>query len=317
MPLHTKHRPQTLEEFVGNETMIKSLKSVLRGEDAQHTFLLTGPSGCGKTTLARIIKNELNCSDYDFRQFNASNTRGIDTVREVLDEMALAPMKGKVKIYFFDECHSLTKPAQEALLKDTEQPPSHVYFIFCTTEPDKLKETFTRRGFQGEVKRFVRGEIVSLLNSVLEKELDPEDFKSYPQKIISKIAMVCNGSPGQALKILDSIIDIADNDEAYHAVEVATASEASTQELNRAIADQRMGFKAKWPRVQSLLRDISAEPEALRKGILTYLEKIMYGNSASMEIVEMIEIFSDSCMYSYKAGLIAMCYHACLLSKDE
>ena len=164
MPLQTTHRPNKLSDFIGNEALIESLTSVLaREKDKPHTFFFRGPSGCGKTTLGRIVANMVGCHDWDYHYFNASNTRGIDTVRKVLAEMTLHPSKGKVKVYHFDECHQLTGPAQEAFLKDTEDPPDHVYFIFSTTEPEKMKVTFKRRGHQGEVKPLITSQILKLL----------------------------------------------------------------------------------------------------------------------------------------------------------
>ena len=103
-PLYIKYRPKTFEEFVGNEATITSLKSILtREQGTVKTFLLYGASGCGKTTLARIISSELDCSSHDFYEYNVANTRGIDSIREIIQSARYAPLGGKIKIYLLDE----------------------------------------------------------------------------------------------------------------------------------------------------------------------------------------------------------------------
>ena len=309
MPLQTTFRPKSLDEIVGNEVLIEELKTKLNPElnDLPHMFLITGPSGCGKTTIARIIRQHLGCSDLDFFQFNASNTRGIDTVREVLENMNLSPMNGKVKVYFFDECHQLTGPAQEALLKETEEPPAHVYFIFCTTEPEKLKETFKRRALQLQVQKLIRGDILNLLRRTL-KQLDREDF--FPN-VVAKIAMNADGSAGQAMKLLDSVLHLTKEQEALKAVEITMGSEGNILELSRILVNRDVGFSHKWLKVMKILKDTDVEPEVARRAILTYMEKVMLGGQGSDFIVKLIDIFEGSVMYSFKAGLVAKCYVAC------
>jgi len=332
MPLHTDYRPTCLDELYGNETTVESIRGALNAENPFHTFLITGPSGCGKTTIARIIKNELNISDWDYKYFNASNTRGIDTIREVLQGMLLSPMEGQYKLYVFDECHQLTPQAQEALLKDTEEPPDHVYFVFCTTEPEKLKPTFKRRGFQAQVEKLLRKDILNLMKEVIDSEIffyenktpvtdQIEDtiarLKSVPNDLFSEIVNAADGSPGQALKLLDQIIRTPNMEDARGNLQGIFGDESTILEIARTISDQRIQVDTKWKKCQGLLAAIDAESEAIRKGILTYLGKVMLGNLSSPEIAIMIVIFGESTMYSYKAGLIAQCYEACAVGAKE
>lgn len=314
MPLHTTHRPKSLDDFVGNEALKESLRSVLaRKEDLPHTFFFRGASGCGKTTLARIVGIEVGCHDWDFHYFNASNTRGIDTVRTVISEMRLAPGRGPCKVYCFDECHQLTQPAQEAFLKDTEEPPSHVYFIFCTTEPEKMKQTFKRRAFIGEVKPLTRSEIMGLLRSTIEKE----QINDYPQKVLQKIAKACDGSPGMALNLLDSVIDITDDELAFKAIEEQTISEAGLNDLCHILLDNRTGFNHKWEEVRKILRVLPGEPEAIRRGILTYMTKVALGDNPDPAAMDIMMLFMESFFYSGKAGLITACHLACAVGDKE
>ena len=332
MPLHVDYRPAELDQLYGNEKLIESIRGAIHADSAFHTYLITGPSGCGKTTIARIIKNELNVSDWDYKYFNASNTRGIDTVREVLQGMQLAPMEGKYKLYVFDECHQLTPQAQEALLKDTEEPPSHVFFVFCTTDPDKLKPSFKRRGFQAQVEKLLRKDILNLMKEVIDAEIyfyenekatdnvkeKLSRLKNIPDDLYSEIVNAADGSPGQALKLLDQVIRTSNLEDARGNLQGIFGDEASILEIARTIADQRIAVETKWKKCQGLLATVDAESEAIRKGILTYLGKVMLGKQASPEIAMQIVVFGESTMYSYKAGLIAQCYEACGLgSKNE
>ena len=105
MPLHLNHRPPSLESFLGNEPIKDSLTSIFtRDKDIPHAYLLHGPSGMGKTTLGRIISTMLGCSEMDFREYNTSNTRGIDTIREIIANSHYAPTDGDVKVYLLEEC---------------------------------------------------------------------------------------------------------------------------------------------------------------------------------------------------------------------
>ena len=143
-PLHIKYRPQTWDEIKGNEAVVEGLESQFSSKSKKnrpHVFLFYGPSGCGKTTLARIVKDELECSEANFNELNVANTRGIDTIREVIQFSHYSTFDGSPRIFLFDEAHKLTNDAQNALLKVLEDTPPKVYFILCTTDPKKIIKT--------------------------------------------------------------------------------------------------------------------------------------------------------------------------------
>lgn len=301
MPLHTTYRPKTLDDFFGNEAIVESLKSVLeRKKDRPHTFLFSGPSGCGKTTLARILKHELKCEDMDFYIYNSANTRGIDTIREINEKKSFSPMNGEVKIYILEEAAGLTTQAQESMLDMIEQPPSHVFFILCTTEPEKLKVTIKRRCHHYEVQPLFRNEMKKLMNTILERE-DKEIEKSIFDKIIS----LANGSAGIALKMLDSIIDMDDEEQMLDTLESSTMKEEEVISLCRELVKNRS-----WKKVSKILGGIKGDAESIRYAVLGYMSKVLL-NSGREDIAEIISLFSDSYIYCGKAGLILSCHEVC------
>jgi DNA polymerase III subunit gamma/tau len=307
MPLHTVHRPTTFDELAGNESTLESLQSVLgRETDITHSFLFTGNAGTGKTTCARILKDVMQCSDSDFYNYNTANLRGIDSIRDIINNCSFVPMNGKVKLFILEECHQLTTPAQEALLTILEQPPKHVFFALCTTEPAKLKASIKRRCHHTELKQLSLPQIKKLLKATLEKE----DVSGFPNNVLTKIADVCNGSPGQALNLLDTVIDIADDDTALKAIEDATVSEANIAEIARLL----LAGNSTWPSIAKLIKGLTGEAESLRYAFLGYFNAVLLGKGSD-RLAAMMMPFTETVMYTGKPGLTLAIYFAYKASK--
>ena len=161
-----RYRPQTFEELVGQEHVAKALSNAISTHRVGHAYLFTGARGVGKTSAARILAKALNCrtgptptpcnrcdicesisagEDVDVLEIDGASNRGIDEIRQLRQNVNVRPSRERFKIYIIDEVHMLTREAFNALLKTLEEPPEHVKFIFCTTEPTKIPVTILSR----------------------------------------------------------------------------------------------------------------------------------------------------------------------------
>lgn len=303
--LKLKYRPTNFDEFYGNENMIASLKSVLRRDKGiPHCILFFGPRGCGKTTLAGIVKDEIGCSDGDFKIYNSANNRGIDTAREII---RLAPLvskagRGKPKIYLLDECHKTTNEFQNAILDMLEKPPFHVYFILCTTEPEKLLVTVKSRAVKFEVKKLIRPRMVALLKWICNEEgIELSD------KHITEIASCSEGSPRDALTILDSIIDIENEEEAFNAIAGAGIEETQLKEITALLMSKT---RPSWKQMAKLIKELDVEPEQVRRSIKKYFGS-NFLNTGQDKHYEIMCLFLEPFYNSGREGLIEALYLAC------
>ena len=143
--LYRKYRPETWDEVIGQDHIVKAISGSLKAGKVAHAYLLCGPRGTGKTSIARIIAHELGTSVNDIYEMDAASNRGIDDIREINENVRTLPFDSKYKIYILDEVHMFTKEAWNALLKTIEEPPEHVIFILATTEFEKIPETIISR----------------------------------------------------------------------------------------------------------------------------------------------------------------------------
>lgn len=190
---------------MGNSKIKESLQSMLKRkhEDIPHAFLFTGLPGMGKTTLARILAKELGAKGIDIHELNAADFRGIDTIREEIKHTYYQPMSGKCKAYIWDEAGQLTEEAQAGYLKILEEPPSHVYIMLCTNEPEKLRKDLMSRCVKYHLNPLTERQLVGILDDVCDKE-----GKSFDHEHMKLIANISNGSPREALSKLDQVIDL-------------------------------------------------------------------------------------------------------------
>lgn len=305
--LHLSYRPKNFDEVIGNKGIITSLKSILnREDDFPHAMIFQGPSGCGKTTLARIVASELGCPEKikgevngDFVEINASNNRGIDTARSIIQTMHYHPSIAKCRVWLLDEVHQATKDFQNSLLKALEDFPKYAYFILCTTDPQKLLPTLKNRCSIFEVESLDDEEIMQLLNWVLnEEEFDiPNDVK---EEIIDAV----DGCPRQTLVILDQIIDLPEG-EMLGAVKDTKVDEKEVRELCQAMLKN-----ASWKKISGILKGLkSSEPEKIRRAVIGYMSAVLL-NGGDAKAALIIDIFREPVFHSGMPGIVLMAYSA-------
>jgi DNA polymerase-3 subunit gamma/tau len=220
--LSRKYRPKNLKDLIGQDVLYETIKKSIDNNRIPHAFIFHGIRGIGKTTVARIIARCLNCeqgvtsspcgtcksciamdndSHLDVMEIDAASRTGVDDVREIIDSSQYMPVVGKFKIFIIDEVHMLSKSAFNALLKTLEEPPSHVKFIFATTEIQKVPDTVLSRCMKFNLKP-VSTEMIA---AQIEKIAYLEEV-SIENEAARLIATEAEGSVRDALSILEQAI---------------------------------------------------------------------------------------------------------------
>jgi len=199
--LYRKYRPESFEEVVGQDHIVKAISGSLKAGKVAHAYLLCGPRGTGKTSIARIIAKELGSSVNDIYEMDAASNRGIDDIREIRENVRTLPFDSKYKIYILDEVHMFTKDAWNALLKTIEEPPEHVIFILATTELEKVPETIISR-----CQCFVfKKPTDTILSQVVTNVAKKEGYK-LEEGGAELIALLADGAFRDALGTLQKVI---------------------------------------------------------------------------------------------------------------
>ncbi len=221
--LYRKYRPQDFDEVVGQQHIVRTLRNAVESGRVRHAYLFAGPRGTGKTSLAKILAKSLNCLEadgptttpcrhcescrsihdataLDVIELDAASNRGIDDIREIRERVGMQPAIGRRKVYILDEAHSLTTDASNALLKTLEEPPNHVVFVLCTTEPHRLLDTIKGRCQAFTFARPTVEEIVSVLARVATAEAITADDEA-----LAVIARSARGSFRDAVSQLDQL----------------------------------------------------------------------------------------------------------------
>ncbi|MGF2714965.1 ATP-binding protein [Bacillus cereus] len=226
-----RYRPKTMDEYKGNEDLKKALFSWLANVNKPQAILLRGATGGGKTSMARIVAKEYLCEDRDeekgacgecynckmmedyietgstdglmgVHEINASKDSGISAINSVLEDAQYTSPTGEWKIYILDECHRISIPAQNSLLKLVEEPPENVLFMFCTTDPDKMLDTLLNRcNIKLEVKKPSEEQLTQILLDICVKEGVGYDRKGL-SLIVDRSELVIR----QALMDLENVI---------------------------------------------------------------------------------------------------------------
>ncbi len=217
--LYRRWRPGDFDSLVGQDTVRQALTNALEGGHIAHAYLFAGPRGTGKTSTARILAKALNCdhgptahpcgecrnclsiaegSSLDVLEIDAASNRGIDSIKELRDKIAFAPVDGRYKVYVIDEVHMLTPEASNALLKTLEEPPANVVFVLATTDPQKVIATIHSRCQRFDFRRVTVDDMAGHLAMVAQKSDIVAD-----EEALRLIAIQAEGGMRDALSLLD------------------------------------------------------------------------------------------------------------------
>ncbi len=300
MSLATKYRPKVLDEIIGQKSVVKAIRKILERKPLPKTWLFTGPSGTGKTTLARILANHFA----DGKAIIGSNIISIDAATETgAEEMRAATNRAYnkalgesvVKTHIVDECHFLSKQAWGSLLLPTEEPPEHVYWVLCSTDPSKIPDTIKTRAIIYTLKPVDEVEIFGLL----EKINKLEKFNTIPE-VLEAISENSSGSPRQALTHLELCSHAKTANEARELMRSALQMKGPV-DLARLLIDKR---KPQWTDITKCIAAMeNVDAEGIRIVIVNYLAGCLIkakNNDEAKRFLFILDNFSASYQTSDK-----------------
>ncbi len=219
--LARKWRPQAFEDVIGQRHVTRTLQNAIRQDRLAHALLFSGPRGVGKTSVARILAKAINCetgptpspcnqcgickeitsgASVDVQEIDGASNRGIDEVRQLRENIKFRSTRCRFRVYIIDEVHMLTKEAFNALLKTLEEPPPHVYFIFATTEPQRIPATIHSRCQHYEFRRLSVTELADHLETIVKAENLGLD-----RQAVTVLAREARGGVRDSLSLLDQV----------------------------------------------------------------------------------------------------------------
>ena len=226
--LYRRYRPARFDDFVGQEAVIRTLRSQVMSGRIAHAYLFCGTRGTGKTSTAKVFARAVNCenpdrgepcgvcsacralsaeSSLDILEIDAASNNGVDEIRDLREKVKYPPQSGRYRVYIIDEVHMLSQGAFNALLKTLEEPPSYVVFILATTEPQKLPATILSRCQRFDFGRIPSHQIVERLRVALE-----EGGLASEEAALSRIARAAEGGMRDAWSIMDMCLGYAQED---------------------------------------------------------------------------------------------------------
>jgi len=306
--LYRKWRPQTFEDIIGQKHITQTLINAISLNRISHAYIFSGPRGVGKTTTARILAKSLNCVkgptphpcnkcerciritdgySMDVIEIDGASNNGVDSIRELRNKVNFAPAEGKYKIYIIDEVHMLSQGAFNALLKTLEEPPSHVIFVFATTDPHKIPSTILSRCQWFNFRRISLADIMAKLEMIAKDE-----GLNIDNNTLNMIARSSTGSMRDAESTLDQIIAYCGKDITSQSVREILGiieEEVFFEFIEAIIKDDTL----KGIEIINRTSDLGGDASQFIKNLMEYVHNLSLAKVCQKEILNLQGIFIE------------------------